>query len=84
VSPPSWSVEAAGEGAEAGFWSWSGWAWTEKAVAKRIEAARFFVVIDRAQMLGNSMGSGNSELRVEGWVDREIRFLKFPFHLGQI
>jgi hypothetical protein len=53
-------------------------------VAKRIEAARFFVLIDRARMLGNSMGSGNSELRVEGWVDREFRFLKFPFHLGQI
>jgi hypothetical protein len=35
-------------------------------------------------MLGNSMGSGNSELRVEGLLDREIRFLKFPFHLGQI
>jgi hypothetical protein len=35
-------------------------------------------------MLGNSMGADNSELRVEGWVDRENRFLKFPFHLRQI
>jgi len=35
-------------------------------------------------MVGNSMGVDNSEVRKDAREDRKIRFLKFPFHLGQI
>jgi len=35
-------------------------------------------------MVGNSMGVDNSEVREDAWEDRKIRFLKFPFHFGQI